>query len=204
MWNVPSRRWEKPLEDWWLWAGLGGGNCGDWLAGILLHYFCLIIIIIIIRRIRISARRPDLMIVKKTKQKNKKQKNKSKNKRTPKRTCRIVNFAVPDGHRVKQKEIEIIKDKLVDLARELKKTMEHERQSETNCNWRTMCCHQRIGTRTGGIRNKRTRWDHLNYSIVEIGQNIRKSPGELRRLAFTHTSEKDHQLTPKNSQVFKW
>ena len=50
-----------------------------------------------------SARRPDLIIV------NKK-----------KRTYRIVDFAVPDDHRVKLKESEK-KDKYLDLARELKK-----------------------------------------------------------------------------------
>ena len=37
--------------------------------------------------------------------------------------------------------------------------------------------------------------DHPNYSIVEIGQNTRKSPGDLRRLAVTQTSARNHQLT---------
>ena len=51
----------------------------------------------------ITARRPDLVLI------NKK-----------KRTCQIVDFAVPADHRVKLKEIEK-KDKYLDLARELKK-----------------------------------------------------------------------------------
>ena len=51
----------------------------------------------------ISARRPDLII------NNKK-----------KRTCKIVDFAVPADHRIKLKECEK-KDKYLDLARELKK-----------------------------------------------------------------------------------
>ena len=51
----------------------------------------------------ISARRPDLIII------NKK-----------KRTCKIVDFAVPPDHRIKLKECEK-KDKYLDLARELKK-----------------------------------------------------------------------------------
>ena len=51
----------------------------------------------------ITARRPDLVLI------NKK-----------KRTCHIVDFAVPADHRVKLKEIEK-KDKYLDLARELKK-----------------------------------------------------------------------------------
>ena len=51
----------------------------------------------------IPARRPDLIII------NKK-----------KRTCKIVDFAVPSDHRIKPKECEK-KDKYFDLARELKK-----------------------------------------------------------------------------------
>ena len=52
----------------------------------------------------ISARRPDLIIINK------------------KKTCKIVDFAVPADHRIKQKECEK-KDNYLDLARELKKTM---------------------------------------------------------------------------------
>ena len=51
----------------------------------------------------IPARRPDLIII------NKK-----------KRTCKIVDFAVPADHRIKLKESEK-KDKYLDFARELKK-----------------------------------------------------------------------------------
>ena len=52
--------------------------------------------------------------------------------------------------------------------------------------------HQRIGTWTGGLGNKRTSRDHPNYSIVEIGQNTEKSPGDLTRLAVTQTPGKNH------------
>ena len=51
----------------------------------------------------ISTRRPDLIII------NKK-----------KRTCNIVDFAVPAEYRIKLKDCEK-KDKYLDLARELKK-----------------------------------------------------------------------------------
>ena len=34
------------------------------------------------------------------------------------------------------------------------------------------------------------------YSMVEVGQNTEKSPGNLRRLAVTQTPVKNHQLTP--------
>ena len=41
---------------------------------------------------------------------------------------------------------------------------------------------------------KRTSGNHPNYCIIEIGQNIEKSPGDLRRLAVNQTPVKDHQL----------
>ncbi len=65
----------------------------------------------------ILVRRPDLLI------NNKK-----------KKTCKIVLFAVPANHRIKLKECEK-KDKFVDLVRELKKTVEHEGDNYTNCDW---------------------------------------------------------------------
>ena len=65
----------------------------------------------------ISARRPDQIII------NRK-----------KKTCKVVGFAVPADHRIKMKECEK-KDKYLDLARELKKTMEHVGDNYTNCDW---------------------------------------------------------------------
>ena len=44
------------------------------------------------------------------------------NRQKKKRTCKIVDFAVPVDHRVKLKESEK-KDKYIDLARELKKLL---------------------------------------------------------------------------------
>ena len=69
----------------------------------------------------ISARRSDLLIINNSKKKKKKKK-------------KIVDFAVPADHRIKLKECEK-KDKYLDLARELKKTMEHEGDNYTNCDW---------------------------------------------------------------------
>ena len=45
------------------------------------------------------------------------------NQQAKEKTCWIVDFAVPADHRVKLKESEK-SDKYLDLARELKKTME--------------------------------------------------------------------------------
>ena len=51
-----------------------------------------------------------------------------------------------------------------------------------------------IGTRTVGLENKRTRGDHPKYSIVKIGKNTEKSPGDLRILAVIQNPVKDHLL----------
>ena len=53
-------------------------------------------------------------------------------------------------------------DKYLDLARELKKNMEHESDGDSNCNWGTQHSVQRIDTGTEGLENK-TSWDHSNY-----------------------------------------
>ena len=83
-----------------------------------------------------------------------------------------MEFVVPVGHRVKQKE------------------SEHECDGNTNCNWNARYGHQKIDYGTGRLGNNRTNRDHLNYSIIEIGLNTEKSPGDLRRLAVTQTPVK--------------
>ena len=54
---------------------------------------------------------------------------------------------------------------------------------------------KRLVQGTRGTGNKWTSGDHPNYSIVEISQNTKKSPGDMRRLAVTQTPGKEHQLT---------
>ena len=66
----------------------------------------------------ISTRRPELIIINNNNNKKKK----------------IVDFAVWADLRIKLKECEK-KDKYMDLARELKKTMEYEGDNHTNCDW---------------------------------------------------------------------
>ena len=105
-----------------------------------------------------------------------------------------MDFTVPADHRIKLKEIEK-KDKYLDLAWELKKTVEYEGDDYTNCNWCSWYNHQRIGKGIGGLGNNRTSGDHPNYYIIEIGQNTEKNPGDLMRHAVTQTPVKDHQLT---------
>ena len=62
------------------------------------------------------------------------QKTRPNNNQQKKRIWKIVDFAVPADHRMKLKESEK-KDKYLDLARGLKKTMEHEGDNYTNCDW---------------------------------------------------------------------
>ena len=78
--------------------------------------------------------------------------------------------------------------------------MEHESDGNTNCNWCARYSHQKIGTGTGGLGNKRTSGDHPNDNIIKIGQNTEKSPGDLRRLAVAQNPVKIHQLARKNFQ----
>ena len=73
--------------------------------------------------------------------------------------------------------------------------MEHEIDSYTNSNMCSWYTRQRNDKSTGGLGNNRTSGDHSNYSIVEIGQNTKKSPGDLRRLAICQTLVRNHRIT---------
>ena len=78
------------------------------------------------------------------------------------------------------------------LSRELKKTVEYESEGYTSfncCSWHN---HQRIGTKTGGLGNRKTCEDHPKYSIIEIVLNTEKNPGDLWRLILIQTRVKNH------------
>ena len=75
------------------------------------------------------------------------------------------------------------------------KTMEHESDSDTNCNQCTQYSHQRIDKQTGQTGNNSIKGEHPNYNIIKTDQNTEKSPGDLRRLAVTQTSVEDNRLT---------
>ena len=94
-----------------------------------------------------------------------------------------------DANRVKINENEK-GDKDSDLARELKNLMELKVDGDTNCYW----CARNDPQRLRRVRNRTTSRDYPNYSIVKIGQNTEKNPGDLRRLAVTCTQVKDHLL----------
>ena len=95
-----------------------------------------------------------------------------------------MDFAVPADDRVKLKENEK-KDKYLDLAREFKKKLWNMKVTIViilYCNWCSWYSHQRIGSKTGKVGNRRTSGDDPNYRITKISQNTEKSPRSLRRL----------------------
>ena len=53
-----------------------------------------------------------------------------------------------------------------------------------NCNRCARYSHQRIGTRFGGLGNKRTGGDDANNNIIKKVQNTKKNPGDLMPLKF--------------------
>ena len=84
----------------------------------------------------------------------------------------------------------------LDLARELEKPMKHENDSDSICNSCAQYSYQMFGTRSEGLGNKRTSGDHPKDSIIKIGQNTEKCPGDLRRLVVTQTQMRNHRPTP--------
>ena len=72
--------------------------------------------------------------------------------------------------------------------------MEHDGDGDTNCYWSVLNGPQRLGKKIGVSGNQWKIRDHTDHSIVKIGQNTAKSPGNLRRLAVTQNPVKDHKL----------
>ena len=81
--------------------------------------------------------------------------------------------------------------------RKLHKSMEHEGDNYTNCDYDWCFWHSdwRIIKRSGGFGSWRPIGDHPNNSIIEDGPNTEKSPGDLRKLAVTQSPVIDHQHT---------
>ena len=64
---------------------------------------------------------------------------------------------------------------IIIIARELKKTVEHESDNYTNCDWCFWYSHQRTIKGTGGLGSKRMSGGHPNYYIIENSQNIEET-----------------------------
>ena len=101
-----------------------------------------------------------------------------------------MDFAVPADH-VKENEKRI---EYLDLAREMKNLRDIKVTVIPIVIGALDTVTRGFGTGIGGLGNKRTSGDHSNFSIIEIGQNTKKSPGDLRRLAVTLTPVENHQL----------
>ena len=54
-----------------------------------------------------------------------------------------------------------------------------------------------FGSGTGGLGYKKTGADYLKYSIIKIGQNTEKSPGDLRKLTVIQTTVYQQRLVWK-------
>ena len=80
----------------------------------------------------------------------------------------------------------------------MEKAVERESEVYANWYWCSSYNHEMTGTRNGRLGNNGTGGVCPNYSIIEIGQNIEKSPGYVRRLAVTQTN-----ADVKNSQGVK-
>ena len=68
--------------------------------------------------------------------------------------------------------------------------MAYEGDNNTNYDW----CFWHGIQGPGRFGSWRPSGDHPNNSIIENGQNTKKSPGDLRRLPVTQSPMKDHQL----------
>ena len=104
-----------------------------------------------------------------------------------------MEFAVLADHRIKLKENKM--DKYLELAGELKTTVEHESDNYANRDWYFWYTYQRIMKGAGGLGNKSTKGDHPTNYIIKNGQNTQKSPWDLIRLVVTQAQVKDHHLT---------
>ena len=85
----------------------------------------------------------------------------------------------------------------MDLARELENVGQAS-VGDTNYSLCAFNGPQRIGKRIETVGNRRKNRDHSDYSIVEIGQNTEKSPGDLRRRSVAQILMKGHQITLVN------
>ena len=96
----------------------------------------------------------------------------------------LGDFAFLVDHRGEIKESKKI-DKYLDLAREQKKAEVHEGDCDTNYNlWNGPWM---LGKGIGRIGNQ---WEYRYYNIVVIGQNTKKSPGDLEGLKVTQNPVK--------------
>ena len=89
-------------------------------------------------------------------------------KKKEKKTYHRVDFTVPTDLRVKMKEKETI-DKYLDLTGELKKSIKHEGDGDTNSSWCTWNGSKRFRKTSEGTGNQRKNRNHPGNNIDKIG-----------------------------------
>ena len=122
-----------------------------------------------------------------------------------KRTYPIVYFAVLVDHWIKIKENET-RDEYLDLAREVKNLLNM---------WVTRIT--LVTVTVGTISKGLVKWlkesevggrvEIIQTTIVEVGQNTKKNPRDLRWFAITQTPVKSNQLTTlmwKSLKIHRW
>ena len=72
--------------------------------------------------------------------------------------------------------------------------MEHDGEDDTYCKWCVRNNPERFDKGTGSLRKLRTSKDLPDYSIIKIGENSEKGPGDMRRHVVTQTTVKNYQL----------
>ena len=87
------------------------------------------------------------------------------------------------------------KDRFLDLARELKKVRNMKVTAISVVIGVLSTVTKGLIKGQGALGNRRTSRDHLNDSIIKIGQNTEKSPANLRRIAVNQTPARNHPLT---------
>ena len=99
----------------------------------------------------------------------------------------MVSFAASGDHRIKIKNAKI-------ETSTWNWPGNQDGNGDTNFNWLFWGSSQKFGKGAGRVGNQRKNHDYPDFSIVVIGQNTKKSLGNLRKLAVTETPVEDHQL----------
>ena len=79
-----------------------------------------------------------------------------------------MDFPVSADHRGKNRKKKENIAKYLDLARERKKIVEDEHDSDTNRSWCTWKHAKRFGEKTGGTGNQKENRDYPDYRIAKI------------------------------------
>ena len=118
-------------------------------------------------------------------------------------TCRPVNFAVPEEHRVKRKESEKI-SKYSDLARELKKLWNMMVTLISIVSGAVGMVRKSLEKKTEGSGYQKQNWDYSHHCTFKIDWNTQKSLWDVNIFTFIRPPVKDRQLTLEWKTLKEW